>query len=154
MNNRLTKAQIIAGARFRKTINIEGLGEIVIRPLTDAEWAEIEMATIEPLRAQIRDDETSVEQVVHKVNLHDLAVAQLKAARLIVRAGLSVDEEWTLEEVQALPAGIVHTLAREVNKLTGASTTYADLVPFREESRRDTNCGGLGIRTPASEDTG
>ncbi len=98
MNNRLTKAQIIAGARFRKTINIEGLGEIVIRPLTDAEWAEIEMATIEPLRAQIRDDETSVEQVVHKVNLHDLAVAQLKAARLIVRAGLSVDEEWTLEK--------------------------------------------------------
>lgn len=156
MNNRLTKAQIIAGAKVRKTVPIEGLGDVEIRPLTDEEWSEVEMTTLKSLNVDINkgaSEEEVKSEAVKNLSLDDLAAGQLEAARLIVKYGLSTDEEWTVDEVRELPAGIAHALAREVNKLTGAETTYADLVPFREKSRGNRHRSSAGNGASSGGDT-
>lgn len=125
---RITKEMVLKGPRFREHVPVPELGEdaeLVIRPLTDGEFAEIQqiiMADIPFAGADSLDKaELKITEVVER---------EKKAKYTALAFALSVDgESWTPEDVGNLPPGVPDRLYKRLSEISG--------FPFEAPQKRE-----------------
>lgn len=155
----VTKAQLLAGTRYHEWFYVPEFetdgcgggagcdGMVKVRPLSDGEQGEIDTFGLEGQTVRRINGETSEREI----DLAESARGQMAARRQLVAYGLSVDEQWTAEEVAQLhPAG-VRRIAAKVRKLTdGEDTASGKEAGASPEEFRDDR-GGADDRGPAPD---
>ncbi len=164
----LTKAELLQGKTARRTVPIKALeGEVVIRPLTDGEFHQIQQKFVQAVSMELdispEDLETELgpdtpklaSKLETKINVADFAQADYDSSLMAAAWGLSVDEEkWSTEEVAQLAPGAAEEIADEVYDLSGARPEQEVVLRhFRDDgvgtkSRQVAHDGG-----PAGSDT-
>ena len=147
----LNKEQLLQTAKDSKEVEIEGIeGKVKIRPLRDHENGEIQSLVMDSFNfsgnlgqdkiSKLKDakDKKQQQKVLNDlgidVDLKKLNKLDQKSNYLACKYGLSVDEEWTLEEVGQLPTGAPKKIADAVFEYTGVDEkTMADVESFRGE---------------------
>ncbi len=126
----ITRAQLLAGKDFTKEVEIEGLGAVPIRPLTEGEWAKVQSMMISGTIVHAPQGKpVNVDMDMEKVTL-----AQFEAKAQAVAYGLAYPGEvTTLDEVKAIrPASIVERLAGEILDISGVKLeTIGEQINFR-----------------------
>lgn len=132
----LTKNDILKSVKDSKEVEIESLdGKVLIRPLSDGEYSEIQdkifggvkaTKSINPEKiAKIKDKDDPKQQTKMLKDLGiDIDIAKMQklekeSTYLACKYGLSVDEEWTVEDVGQLPPGVPKEIAEAIYKYTG-----------------------------------
>lgn len=135
----LVKAQILNGTRYTEEFYVEELkGSVKIRPLSDGEVTEIENLYYQELsKAGIKVEE--LEKITEsKADMVKSAtfmqITKMRDWRIIAK-GLSVDEEWTAEDVRGLGKPINDKLLARITELTNGS--YEEIKSFRGELGRE-----------------
>ena len=150
----LTKAELLLGKTARRTVPIEALkGEVVIRPLTDGEFHEIQQKfvqavsmkldiTPEDLETELGPDTPKLASKLNtEIDVAEFAHADYESSLMAAAWGLSVgDEEWSMEEVAQLAPGAAEQIADEVYDLSGSR-------PEQEVVLRHFRKDGTGTRT-------
>ena len=151
MAQALTKAELLKGKEAVRTVPIEALegGEVMIRPLTDGEFHEIQQLFVEAVTmkldispeemqsGELVTDETKLSSRVDTtIDVGQFARADYKSSLLAAAYGLSVNGvKWTKKEVMQLPPGSAEQIADEVYDLSGARPEQeAVLRRFRGDS--------------------
>lgn len=130
----LTKAELLQGKTARRTVPIKALeGEVVIRPLTDGEFHEIQQKFVQAVSMKLDispedlDKELGVDtpKLASKLNTEidvaEFAQADYESSLMSAAWGLSVDDdEWSMKEVAQLAPGAAEQIADEVYDLSGA----------------------------------
>lgn len=150
--SKLTKADILAGVRKTKTVSVKALdGEIEIRPVSDAEYAEVEATMAESIKFDTDMEDIDLEgnaptelrgKVKPIFDVGAFARAEHKANCLAASFGLSIseDETWTPEEVGELPAGSAKEIAELVFEYSGVAPGQEEVLKyFRKEQGRPSN---------------
>lgn len=133
----LTKQDILKSVEDSKEVEIKSLkGKVLIRPLRDAEYSEIQdkifggikaTKSIDPSKlqkAKNADSDKAKAEILQNLGL-DIDVAKIQklekeSTYLACKYGLSVgDEEWTLEDVGKLPPGVPKEISEAVFEYTG-----------------------------------
>ena len=176
MARRITKREILQGKKQRKSIPIEELdGELVIRPITDGEAAEVQQTMLKGLsadavrvisanRSRFGSGEVN-EQLLSELNLSGDDIGRLQfnegeANRRAVAYALSVDNErWQSEDVDQLllsvtdRKGLLRKLASEVYELSGmAGGSAAEAKKFRGNAGSDDDAESSRSGLPADAD--
>ncbi len=146
---RLNKADILRGrdrmvATYIKTLD----GEVVLRPLTDGEWSEVESTAasafsidasgevIDRLQREVEEGSISAEQARARygealkldLDVGRFARAEYNANALAAMYGMSAGgEEWSMQDVRSLPIGATEEIAKKVLDLTGVSLDMQDV---------------------------
>ena len=160
----LTKAEILLGTQARKNVFIDALdGEVEIRPLTDGELHQIQLKFVRAVSMKL--DLTSEElqgdvgekalELAKKLNMDidvaEFAQADYESILMAAAFGLSVDEEWSTDEIEGLPPGASTQIADEVYELSGARPEQeAMLRHFRGDSARSRDSASTSDGSPAS----
>lgn len=133
----LTKATILNGIDTPKKVKIETLkGEIWLRPLSSAEVNEvmnIEAQGMGTFNASNIHGKTSADA---KMNLAKMQEKQNEAQYIAIHKSINNDknnDEWTIDELQQLPADAVKEIYDQVMEISGASVTTADVKRFPED---------------------
>ena len=130
----LTKAELLQGKTARRTVPIKALdGEVVIRPLTDGEFHDIQQKFVQAVSMKLdispEDMETELgpdtpklaSKLNTEIDVAEFAQADYDSSLMAAAWGLSVDgEEWSMEEVAQLAPGAAEQIADEVYDLSGA----------------------------------
>ena len=132
----LTKSQILSGIDNPQKIKIETLnGEIWLRPLSSAEVNEIlniEAQGMGTFSATSIRGQTSTDG---KMNLAKMQEKQNEARAIAIHKSINNEknnDEWTIDEIQKLPADAVIEIYDHVMKISGAEVTTADVKQFPE----------------------
>lgn len=122
----LLKTQILQGVKYNETIFIEELdGEVKIRALSDGEFSMIEASYIAELgKLGISyDDLQGLQEAktegIPLVKSGFMSLATRQRQWEICTKALSVDEQWTVEDVQQLPGPAIDKItarAEEISK--------------------------------------
>lgn len=139
MSEILTKADILKGVRSSESVEIEGLGTILLRPLTDGEHAQAEIvysqainAEIIPLtdkfREKVKGTKKQGSDIQLKLDMGKLMQAETDRNNYVAACGLSVDEQWNIEEVKSLKPGIPKKVAEEVYRITNVTSEVANMI--------------------------
>ena len=134
----LTKEKILSGKDYREKVYIKSLdGEVMIRPLTQVEYARVEGLLAEGTKVSVRgrgkDLDASDANV--EVNVGEITLKEHEAQRLVVSLCLVDETVWTAEEVgQITPANAVKEIADEVYRISGVRPSGKRLV---EDFRKD-----------------
>ena len=116
---RFTRELVLRGVQHRESVGVPELGEgafLVIRPLTDGEFAEVQRVALVGL--SISDtkhidkiDESPVSEVVDR---------EQKAKYVAVAYGLNCGEEkWAAEDVARLPVGVPDKIFQRLGEISG-----------------------------------
>jgi hypothetical protein len=142
----LTKQQILAGKKGTEEVEIASLDcKVVIRPLTDGQWALVQHTATDGLQMIVRENgrEQEMDAGRSSVNNH-------RAEILCCKMGLV--EPWSDAELDSLPAGSVTAIANAVKLLSGVSDDEVGqsildeaIQSFRDES------GGADDSVPAPD---
>ena len=131
----LNKSDILLGIDNPQKIEIETLnGEIWLRPLSSAEINEImniEAEGIGTFKASSIKGQTTTDG---KMNLAKMQEKSNEAKYIAIHKSINNDkgDEWTLEELQQLPADAVNEIYDQVMRISGAEVTTADVKKFPE----------------------
>lgn len=154
----MKRSEILLGKDYRKTVEIEGLGEVEIRPLTDGEYSMIQEKQMEFIKLPEKLDVMNVPpdkmgaEIMKQINFKEMDISvlthiQKQAIYLTVSSGMVLNEEirkisdtesltaeyhLTVEEVGKMPIGIPEKIASEIMKLTEARAE--ELNNFRPKS--------------------
>lgn len=133
----LTKSQILSGIDNPQKIKIETLnGELWLRPLSSAEVNEIlniEAQGMGTFSATSIRGQTSTDG---KMNLAKMQEKQNEAKNIAIHKSINNpknNDEWTIDEIQTLPADAVNEIYDHVMKISGAEVTTADVKQFPED---------------------
>ena len=129
----LKKSDILQGIDTPKKILIETLnGELWLRPLSSAEVNEILNIEAEGLGTFSASNIRGQTSADGKMNLAKMQEKQNEARYLAIHKSINNDkgDEWTLEEIQQLPADAVTEIYDHVMKISGAEVTTADVKQF------------------------
>lgn len=108
---RVTKDMVIEGLAYRRHLQIGPEFVLTIRPITDAEFNEVQDIILDGLSRADLDD---------PARLMDIKDRERRAKLLAVAYGLSCDgQEWTAEEVEKLPAGRPDELYAHLGEISG-----------------------------------
>lgn len=126
-----------------ETVNEECDGVIRVRPLSDAEMAEVTAAKVEGQVVRGKPGEKPTEQ---EVSIGASAVGQAKARRIAVAYGMSVNGmKWSAGEVGKLHPRAVQRIAAVVEDISGGDGLTTDARQFRGPT------GGSGDGDPAPD---
>ena len=132
----LTKATILNGIDKPVKVKIGTLkGEIWLRPLSSAEVNEImniEAQGIGTFTASNMRGQTTTDG---KMNLAKMQEKQNEARYIAIHKSINNpqnSDEWTIDELQQLPADAVKELYDHVMKISGAEVTTNDVKSFPE----------------------
>jgi len=132
----LTKTQILQGIDNPQKIKIEALnGELWLRPLSSAEVNEVLQIEAEGMGTFNASNVRGQTSADGKMNLAKLQEKQNEAKYLAIHKSINnpKGDEWTLEEIQQLPADAITEIYDQVMKISGAEVTTADVKKFPEE---------------------
>lgn len=132
----LTKATILNGIDNPQKVKIETLkGELWLRPLSSAEVNEImniEAQGMGTISASALKGQTTADT---KMNLAKMQEKQNEARYIAIHKSINNpknNDEWTIDELQQLPADAVIEIYDQVMKISGAEVTTADVKNFPE----------------------
>ncbi len=134
MSTILTKAKILAGKDYRETVEVPSLGgSVEIRPLTQAEYAKIEVMRTEGIVVTGKSGKGRDADV--EVDISKIKEKEIEADCFAVVAGLVTGAPWTLAEVQEIsPAGAVKEIAAEIYRISGVTPEGAEIADrFRKK---------------------
>jgi hypothetical protein len=111
---RLSKQDILEGARRRETIHIQELdGDIVIRPLTFGELAKLSSTSGVPMMPDGTPD-------LSKVDSNDMILKNFDFIKQVVTLGMvSEGSPITPEDVDKMPGGLPMIIAASILELSG-----------------------------------
>ena len=132
----LTKQDILKSVEDSTEVEIESLGgKVLIRPLRDAEYSEIQDKILGGIKAtksidtsklqKVKDADSDKAKAEMLQNLGlDIDVSKIQklekeSTYLACKYGLSVDEEWTMEDVGKLPPGVPKEISEAIFEYTG-----------------------------------
>lgn len=164
---RLSKADILSGRRREIAFYVEELGgEVILRPLTDGQWAQIKAVKSAGGKLTgnpVMDEEGNVDRKATGGNLRievDTKIAaeqEYEADCLAVAYSLSdtriKGETWTVDDVKRMePPGVVRKIAAKVYAITGVSKEAAEWAKsFRADERGTTDSTTASDGVPAGE---
>ena len=132
----LTKASILQGIDTPVKVEIKTLqGEIWLRPLSSAEVNEvvnIEAQGMGTFNASNIRGQTSADG---KMNLAKMQEKQNEAHYIAIHKSINNpknNDEWTIQELQQLPADAINEMYDQVMKISGAEITTNDVKSFPE----------------------
>lgn len=131
---KLTKAEILQGIEKTHEVEVEELGGVVIiRPLRESEWAEIESIQLKGLNLTGKGDPNKEDaddvEMEMGMDLSAMTKYEYMADRMAVASGLSCDgEKWNPNDVGKLPAGVVKKLAKKVYEVSGVTSEKQSLI--------------------------
>lgn len=153
----VSKAQILAGARYHEPLYVpefehDGCGGtrddcdglVKVRALSDGEQGEADVAA---MAGQVVEREFGGGRRgprTSKIDVAESSRGQLRARRIKVAYGLSVDENWTPEDVALLPPAAVDRVAAKVRLLSNGDDG--------QPSGEDTDEGDTGEDEPDGEE--
>lgn len=112
---RYTKELVLKGTDFRESVGIPELGDgvfLVIRPLTDAQFVEVQKVILGDMTVTTLDKPTE--------NIGSLIDREQTAKYLALSYALSFDgEEWTPEDIGHLPTGVPDKLYERLALISG-----------------------------------
>lgn len=131
MSSPLTKADILRGARgSAEEVEVEGIGLVLLRPLTDGEYQYAQSLTIKALSA-MADIDTLQKQVAERkkagqaldgmtmnLNIGTYSDAEAESRYFVAACALSVKEKWTVEDVKKLAPGIPAKIAEKAYEIS------------------------------------
>lgn len=111
---RLSKQDLLEGAKKRETIHIEELnGDIVIRPLTFGELAKLSSTSGVPMMPDGTPD-------LSKVDSNDMILKNFDFIKQVVTLGMiSETSPITPEDVDKMPGGLPVIIASSILELSG-----------------------------------
>ncbi|MDI6840434.1 MAG: hypothetical protein QMD71_06285 [bacterium] len=142
---KLTKADILKGKNQVHTQYFEKLdGELDLRPLTEGEWAEIEATRASAGKVSGKPvfdkkgniDRAATEKALEvEIDTKQTQLLDFEAKAMAVAFALSIDEQWTIDEVKQLrPVGVVEEIAEFVFNISGVSEEAIEQVrSFRKK---------------------
>jgi len=121
----LTKAQVLQGIKYVEELPVEELGgSVKIRALSDGEFTSIEMNYVTELLS-IGIDYDELQQIrqgkletFEPMKMSNLSLASLKRQWSICSNALSVDEQWSIEEVKRLPIEATDKIAVRTEEIS------------------------------------
>lgn len=142
-----TKKELLDGAKARTEIQVNALGgeTVTIRKLLAAEVVDVQALNVGGQKSFVRTRKNEAkpgeaatfadpDEVEIEMNLTDTTRAQFRADVAAAAYGLSCDETWSREEVEALAPDAPQEIARAVRAFTGLGGE-AELERFRLISR-------------------
>ena len=133
----LTKANILEGIDTPKQVKIETLGgEIWLRPLSSAEVNEILNIEAEGYGTFNASNIRGQTQADAKMNLAKMQNKQNEAQYIAIHKSINNKnntDDWSLDEIQKLPADAVQEMYDQIMKISGAEVTTADVKKFPED---------------------
>lgn len=121
----LLKAQILQGVKYTENFYVEELnGEVKIRALSDGEFAKIEadyITELGKLGISYDDLQGLQEAKAESIALDKsggMSLATRKRQWAICAKALSVDEQWTEEDVQQLPGPAIDKIAARAEEIS------------------------------------
>lgn len=146
MSEILTKADILKGVRSSESVEIEGLGTILLRPLTDGEYSRAQqmniaaitaMTDIPALKKEVRSRQKKgkpTDDITLDIDVNKYTEATKESRYFVAACGMSVNEPWSVDEVKAMKPGIPDRIATAVYKITNvAPGDQAALTMFRPQ---------------------
>lgn len=143
----LTKADLLKTARQPEEVEIEGReGKFLLRPVTDGEYQHARNIVMKGITASADLDKVTNTLKTAKKKGSDKGAELLKGMQIsfdigsftdsefeskvyLVSRALSVNEQWSTDEVKALtPVGIVEKLCEKVYEISNISETMEELV--------------------------
>jgi len=125
----VTREQILKGKQYTVEVKVEGYDEpFLIRPLTEGEYAEVRAVALKNARLK-PDGKVDWENT----QIIDIVRAQAESKFLTVACGLSVDENWTPEDVKMLKPRTTEILEPKILEISGITRKEADLQQLEEE---------------------
>lgn len=121
----LTKTMILQGVKYTETIFIEELsGEVKIRALSDGEFTRIEadyITELGKLGISYDDLQGLQEAKAESIDLDKsggMSLVTRQRQWAICALALSVDEQWTVEDVQQLPGPAIDKIAERAETIS------------------------------------
>ncbi len=125
----VTREQILKGKSYTEEVRVKGYDEsFQIRPLTDGEYAEVRAVALKNTRLK-SDGKIDWENT----QITDVVKAQAESKFLTVAYGLSVNENWTPEDVKMLRPGTADILETKILEISGVTRKEEDLDKLQEE---------------------
>lgn len=123
----LTKADILRTTRDPETVEIDGLGEILIRPLSEGEYHKAQSLILAGIQALTNLDDMQKKAsgglggMDLKLDLGKITDGEFESACFVAACGMSVDKErWTVDEVKRItPPGTAQKIAQAVYRISG-----------------------------------
>lgn len=122
----LTKADILKTTSSAEPVNIEGFGEILIRPLSEGEYHKAQSLILSGISAltNLADMQAKgggMENMDLKLDLGKITDGEFESACFVAASGMSVDKDrWSVDEVKRItPPGTVKRIAEAVYKVSG-----------------------------------
>lgn len=142
----LTKAQVLQGIKYTENFYVEELnGEVKIRALSDGELATIEanyITELGKLGISYDDLQGMQEAKAEAIGLDKsggMSLATRKRQWEICAKALSVDEQWTVEDVQQLPGPAIDKIAARAEEISKGRPDQ--IKNFREQPGGEDNQG-------------
>jgi len=136
----LTKAQILQGIKYTENLYVEELNsEVKIRVLSDGEFAKIEadyIIELGKLGISYDDLQGLQEAKAESITLDKsggISLATRKRQWEICAKALSVDEQWTVEDVQQLPGLAIDKIVARTEEISQGR--LEQIKNFREQLR-------------------
>jgi hypothetical protein len=141
----VTKAQLLQGDKFSKTIDING-NKIAIRAISDSELNKVDAAYIQEIKVagiSITDDK---ESKVDDDQALVFGVALKNRMWKICALTLSINEKWTPEEASMLPPVVIERIVEEAETLSTGKE--GQIEKFRRNKRRSEAVDSDDARLP------
>lgn len=122
------KAQLLNGTKFNKKIDIEFGEEVItftLKPISNKEYENIQVG-LNKGQKKYHDPKMAKAQYI---DIADMTSRGFEANVEIFIKGVA-DEEWTKEEVNTLPAGLVDNVATKILEISG-------IVPVKQEGDKE-----------------
>lgn len=132
----LSKAAILKGVEHVETVEVKSLGgKVKIRPLSSGEWNTILVESQKGLgEVELNVGGFGRTDGVLSIDLSKQTASDFRSKIRAVALALSVGgEEWTEDEVEALPNGAVEELFEHVKTISGIELQEREVDDFREE---------------------
>jgi len=161
-DKKLTKADILQGKDAVHEIEVEEWeGSISVRPLTEGEYAQVEALKGSCAKlggGAVYDEDGNVDRLKTaegmniEMDMENYVQKEFEGNAIAVAFAMSVDEEWTVEEVKQLkPPGVVAKIAYKVYKLSGVTGGLEAIQKFRQEPRGAANNKSTSKRNAAGK---
>jgi hypothetical protein len=140
----LKKSDILRTTKGSEEMEIEGLGPVLLRPLSEGEYQKSQAMILTAVSAITSSDVLRkrkpgtdlLDDVEVRFDLGELTKGEFEANSYIASCGLSTNgEKWTVEEIKSIsPPGFIEKIAREVCRISGVGGDIEDLIgSFRQK---------------------
>lgn len=134
----LTKSQLLQGSQYTEELEIEGLGKVKVRALSDGEKTQIEAEHMlamhdaginsEDLTGAIKASDISIEKTVALARLGKERGWKIAAKALSVPGG----EEWSVDEAKGLHEDIIDQIVVKAEVLSKGKRGQVESFPGKQ----------------------